>query len=73
MYRQILILAAIRQLQVRRPDASVLIGDLQDLLNKRELAWDRRTVQTYARRLVEQQVLERLDRDVYRLLPTHGT
>ncbi len=70
VYSKILILSAIRQLQVRRPDASVLVGDLQEALCARGVIWRRGTVQGYLRQLVQQQALERLDRNVYRLVPT---
>ncbi|UQN05484.1 hypothetical protein [Deinococcus sp. QL22] len=70
MYSQLLILDAIRKLQTRRPDASVLVGDLQEVLCQRGVTWRRGTVQTYLKRLADQHVLERLDRNVYRLRPT---
>ncbi|MDB5044773.1 MAG: hypothetical protein JWQ08_823 [Deinococcus sp.] len=70
MYRQLLILAAIRHLQARRPYFSVLMGDIEDALDQRELTWNRSMVNSYLRQLVQQHVLEKLDRNVYRLIPT---
>jgi DNA-binding IclR family transcriptional regulator len=70
VYNKILVLSAIRHLQPRRPDASVLIGDLQEVLLERGVTWERSTVQLYLKRLVNQRVLEQLDRNVYRLVPS---
>jgi hypothetical protein len=70
MYRQFVILDAIRSLQARRPDASVLVGDLQDVLKQQGLKWGRDTLRTCLKRLVKQRRLEKLNRNVYRLFPS---
>ncbi|WP_019011945.1 hypothetical protein [Deinococcus aquatilis] len=70
MYRQLVILDAIRSLQARRPDASVLVGDLQDVLKQQGLKWGRDTLRTCLKYLVKRRRLKKLNRNVYRLLPS---
>ncbi|UQN05486.1 hypothetical protein [Deinococcus sp. QL22] len=73
MHTQRLILYAIRTLQARRPDASVLVGDIEDVMRQHGRNFQRATVQLHLKRLVDQHMLERLDQNVYRLTPAHRT
>ncbi|MFB9991340.1 hypothetical protein ACFFLM_05025 [Deinococcus oregonensis] len=68
MHSRVLVLAAIHYLKNRRPDGSVLVGDLQDTLYRSGVIWKRGTVQGYLRAMVDEAILERLDLNVYRLI-----